>query len=79
MNSGANVYVQEEVEKYARTFVEFPPMQRGASFNMEAVKEQILRAMQAQTDPLASWNDGAAKQAVIEFVAGDQRQASQTT
>jgi arylsulfatase A-like enzyme len=42
------VYVQEEVEKYARTFVEFPPMQRGASFNMEAVKEQILRAIKSR-------------------------------
>ena len=42
------MYVQEEVEKYARTFVEFPPMQRGASFNMEAVKEQILRAIKSR-------------------------------
>src|SRR5271157_4307142 len=42
------VYVQEEVEKYARTFIEFPPMQRGASFNMEAVKEQIMRAIKSR-------------------------------
>jgi arylsulfatase A-like enzyme len=42
------VYVQQEVEKYAMTFVEFPPMQRGASFNMEAVKEQILKAIKSR-------------------------------
>jgi arylsulfatase A-like enzyme len=42
------VYVQQEVEKYARTFIEFPPMQKGASFNMEAVKEQILRAIKSR-------------------------------
>jgi arylsulfatase A-like enzyme len=42
------VYVQQEVEKYAKTFIEFPPMQRGASFNMEAVKEQIMKAIKAR-------------------------------
>jgi arylsulfatase A-like enzyme len=41
------VYVQQEVAKAAKTFIEYPPMQRGASFNMEAVKEQIQRAIQA--------------------------------
>ncbi|MCX7301090.1 MAG: hypothetical protein NTX73_12095 [Rhodobacterales bacterium] len=35
------VFVQQEVAKYAQTFVSFPPMQAGASFNMSAVKEQI--------------------------------------
>jgi arylsulfatase A-like enzyme len=38
------VYVQEEVAKLAQTAVEFPPMQKGASFNLEAVKEQIQKA-----------------------------------
>ena len=38
------VYVQKEVGEYAQTFIEFPPMQKGASFNMEAVKEQIAAA-----------------------------------
>jgi len=41
------VYVQQEVGKLARTAIEFPPMQKGASFNLEAVKEQILKAAQA--------------------------------
>ncbi len=35
------VFVQDVVAKYARTFVEFPPLQKPASFNMDAVKEQI--------------------------------------
>jgi arylsulfatase len=39
------VFVQQEVAKAAQTFVEFPPMQRGASFNMEAVKQKIEEAI----------------------------------
>jgi arylsulfatase len=39
-------FVQQEVAKVGETFVEFPPMQKGASFNLEAVKEQILQAIQ---------------------------------
>jgi arylsulfatase len=35
------VFLQQEVAKYAATFVAFPPMQRGASFNLDAVKAQI--------------------------------------
>ncbi|MGH6812129.1 MAG: hypothetical protein ACREDM_07205 [Methylocella sp.] len=38
------VYVHKEVGEYAKTFIEFPPMQKGASFNMEAVKDQIAAA-----------------------------------
>jgi arylsulfatase A-like enzyme len=38
------VYVQKEVGTYAQTFIEFPPMQKGASFNMETVKQQIEAA-----------------------------------
>jgi len=37
-------YVQKVVGEYAQTFIEFPPMQKGASFNMEAVKQQIEAA-----------------------------------
>ena len=39
-------FVQQEVAKIGETFVEFPPLQKGASFNLEAVKEQILKAIQ---------------------------------
>ncbi len=33
-------------------------------------------AAQAQTDPLPSWNDGPAKQAILEFVKATTDQAS---
>lgn len=40
------VFVQQEVAKYAQSFIDFPPMQRGASFNMQAVKQQIQAAIE---------------------------------
>ena len=42
-------FVQQEVGKLAQTAIEFPPMQKGASFNLEAVKEQINAAMKGRT------------------------------
>jgi arylsulfatase A-like enzyme len=42
------VFVQQEVAKLAQTAIEFPPMQKGASFNLDAVKEQIEKAVAAQ-------------------------------
>ena len=42
------VFVQQEVAKLGQTAIEFPPMQKGASFNLEAVKEQIEKAIAAQ-------------------------------
>jgi arylsulfatase len=41
------VNVQQEVAKLAQTAIDFPPMQRGASFNLEAVKAQIEAAMKS--------------------------------
>ncbi|MDB5378993.1 MAG: sulfatase [Rubritepida sp.] len=41
------VFLQQEVARYAETFVEFPPMQRGASFNLDAVKAQVEAAIAA--------------------------------
>jgi arylsulfatase len=41
-------YAQKEIEKVAQTAIEFPPMQKGASFNLEAVKAQITKAMAAR-------------------------------
>ncbi len=38
------VFVQQQVEKLAMTAVEFPPMQKGASFNLDAVKAKITEA-----------------------------------
>jgi arylsulfatase len=41
--------VQQEVAKAAQSLVDFPPMQKGASFNLEAVKAQIQSAIAART------------------------------
>ena len=41
------VLVQEVVGKMAQTAIEFPPMQKGASFNLEEVKAQIAKAAAA--------------------------------
>jgi arylsulfatase A-like enzyme len=41
------VFVQQEVAKLGQTAIEFPPMQKGASFNLEAVKEQIEKSIAA--------------------------------
>jgi arylsulfatase len=42
------VFVQQEVAALAKTALEFPPMQKGASFNLDAVKAQIEAAMKAK-------------------------------
>ena len=39
--------VQKQVAKLAKTAIEFPPMQKGASFNLEAVKDQIEAAVKS--------------------------------
>ena len=41
------VFVQQEVGKYAQTFIEFPPLQKGASFNLEALKEELDKKIAA--------------------------------
>ena len=38
------VMMQEEVAKLAKTAIDYPPMQAGASFNLDAVKKQIAEA-----------------------------------
>jgi len=40
-------FAQQEIGKLAQTAIEFPPMQAGASFNLEAVKAQIAKAQAA--------------------------------
>jgi len=39
------VFVQQEVAKLAMTAIEFPPAQKGASFNLDAVEAKIAEAM----------------------------------
>ncbi|MBS1996414.1 MAG: arylsulfatase [Cyanobacteria bacterium SZAS LIN-2] len=41
------VFVQKVVAKEAESFIAFPPMQKGASFNMESVKEAIMKRINA--------------------------------
>jgi arylsulfatase len=41
------VFVQQEIAKYDQTFVEFPPMQEGASFNLEKLKEELQSKIKA--------------------------------
>ncbi len=41
------VFVQQQVEKLAMTAIDFPPMQKGASFNLDAVKAKIQAARAA--------------------------------
>jgi arylsulfatase len=37
--------VQQQVGKQAATAIEFPPMQKPASFNLQSVKEQVEAAV----------------------------------
>ena len=46
------VFVQQEVAKLAMTAIEYPPMQKGASFNLEAVKAKIEEAMKQHAGPV---------------------------
>jgi len=39
------VFVQQEVARLAQTAIEYPPMQKGASFNLSLIKEKIEKAM----------------------------------
>ncbi len=39
------VFVQQVVGKELQTFIEYPPMQKGASFNLEAVKAEMAEKM----------------------------------
>ena len=41
-------FVQQRVAALAKTAIEYPPMQKGASFNLEAVKQRIEAAIKAR-------------------------------
>ena len=43
------VFVTKEVGGYAQTFIEYPPMQGGASFNLSALKEEMEKKMEAHS------------------------------
>jgi arylsulfatase A-like enzyme len=40
------VFVQDVMGKELQTFLDYPPMQRGASFNLDAVKAEMAKKMQ---------------------------------
>jgi len=40
------VHAQQVVGRAAQTFIEFPPMQKGASFNLEALKAELEKKME---------------------------------
>jgi arylsulfatase len=40
------VAVQQELGKAAQTFLDYPPMQRGASFNLDALKAELQKRME---------------------------------
>ncbi|MBW2161228.1 MAG: arylsulfatase [Deltaproteobacteria bacterium] len=42
------VFMQQQVEKLAKTAIDYPPMQAGASFGLDAVKKKIQEAAAAQ-------------------------------
>jgi arylsulfatase A-like enzyme len=42
------VFVQKEVAQAAETMVEFPPMQKGASFNLEELKQKLMEKISQQ-------------------------------
>jgi arylsulfatase A-like enzyme len=42
------VFVQQQVGLLGESFVAFPPMQPGASFNLESVKKQVMKAINAK-------------------------------
>jgi arylsulfatase len=42
------VFVQQVVARLGQTAIDYPPMQKGASFNLEAVKAQIGRAIKSR-------------------------------
>ncbi len=39
------VLVQEVVGRFAQSFLDFPPMQKGASFNLDNLKDELLKKM----------------------------------
>ena len=44
-NSGASCTCNRRLGELAKTAIDFPPMQKGASFNLQAVKEQVEAAI----------------------------------
>jgi arylsulfatase len=44
------VLVQQQVAQLGQSLIAYPPMQRGASFNLDQVKAAILKAIKSEGD-----------------------------
>lgn len=66
--------MQQEVGNIAQTAIEFPPMQPGASFNLEAVKAQLEKARAAHGQYLSVASDVAChgRNAVAQYGCGQR-------
>ena len=47
-------FVQKDVAKAAQTFIHFPPMQEGAGFNLEQLKEELGKKAAAHSSGIGS-------------------------
>jgi len=47
------VFVQQQVAKLAKTAIDYPPMQKGASFNLDALKADLAKKAAAAQPPAA--------------------------
>ena len=42
------VFVKNKIAEAAQTLLEFPPMQKGASFNLEALKQELEKKLESR-------------------------------
>jgi len=50
------VFVKNKIAEAAQTLLEFPPMQKGASFNLEALKQELEKMrMIPRSSFLTNW------------------------
>ena len=42
------MFVKDRVAQEAQTLLDFPPMQKGASFNLEALKQELEKKLESR-------------------------------
>ena len=64
------MFLQEEVAKLAKTAIDYPPMQAGASLNLDSVKKKIKASMAGHgiRREDADWCQARAKLVRAEFI-----------
>ena len=50
--------MQQEIAQAAQTVVDYPPMQKGASFNLEAMKQEAEKPMASHAGQRCNNNGG---------------------